>query len=102
MVAELREQVRTACTGVEKRVKDRQTASGVKDAYTQYWIEDLIKRARKLKAEQPGRSESSVQAELFSWAEEHASDIYSPFLTLEGMQVCKQDDFGSYSHVLRP
>ncbi|KAI0741214.1 hypothetical protein C8Q76DRAFT_609125, partial [Earliella scabrosa] len=82
ILAELKLQVREACSGVEKRVKDRQTLTGVKDAYTQYWIEDLIKRARCAKVEQPERTQASIQEELVQWAEEHSAEIYNSFLTL--------------------
>lgn len=34
--------------GVEKRVKDLQTESGVKDAIAQYWIEELLPKGRAL------------------------------------------------------
>ncbi|KAI0713662.1 hypothetical protein C8Q76DRAFT_843912 [Earliella scabrosa] len=82
ILTELKLQVREACSGVEKRVKERQTLTGVKDAYTQYWIDELIKRARQAKAEQPERSQASIQEELVNWAEEHLGDICNPFLTL--------------------
>ncbi|KAJ7924500.1 hypothetical protein B0H13DRAFT_1511636, partial [Mycena leptocephala] len=40
--AELEKQVKLACSGVMKLVKDSQTNTGVKDTYTQFWIEQLI------------------------------------------------------------
>ena len=76
-----------ACTGIEKRVKDRQTLTGVKDAYTQYWIDELIKRARDQKKEHPERSADSIQTELMAWADAHADEIYNPFLTLRGART---------------
>lgn len=42
IVEELEKQVKLACSGVASHVKDSQTRTGVKDAYTQHWIDDLI------------------------------------------------------------
>ncbi|KDQ12289.1 hypothetical protein BOTBODRAFT_634607 [Botryobasidium botryosum FD-172 SS1] len=41
---ELESQVKLACRGVAKAVQEQQTATGVKDGHTQYWIEKLLKR----------------------------------------------------------
>jgi len=76
-----------ACLGIAQHVKDRQTATGIKDAYTQYWIDDLIKRARTMQENEPNRSSASIQAELFEWAEENQDRIYSGFLTLKGSYI---------------
>ncbi len=73
-----------ACSGIEKHVKDRQRATGVKDAYTQYWINDLIKRARSMKIEHPEMSDEEIETELVSWADANAEIIYNPFFTLRG------------------
>ena len=62
----------------------QQTNSGVKDAYTQHWIDFLIARARTLKKEHPECTSADIEKELLSWVEEHKADIYNPFLTLEG------------------
>lgn len=86
-LAEVKAQIKLSCLGVAAHVKERQTASGVKDAYTQYWIEKLIDRARAMQKEQPGRDHISIQTELFEWAEQHKDDIYSGFLTLKGESV---------------
>lgn len=63
-----------------------QTATGVKDIYTQYWIDDLLERAKTMKKEEPTRSWDSIQVELMTcqWVTEHITDIYSGFLTLKG------------------
>ena len=59
-LAEVKTQVKLSCLGVAAHVKERQTASGVKDAYTQYWIEQLIEHAKTMQKEQPGRDPASI------------------------------------------
>lgn len=74
-----------ACLGVAQHVKDRQTATGIKDAYTQYWIDHFIRRARTMQENEPSRSNVLIQEELFEWAENNKDQIYSGFLTLKGL-----------------
>jgi len=78
-------QVRTACLGVAVTVERLQTETGVKDTYTQYWIDNLISRARDLKKAQPQRKPTEIQDELMVWVNENKTKIYNPFLTLEGI-----------------
>ena len=73
-----------ACLGITQNVQNQQTENGVKDAYTQFWIDDLIARARILHKKHPERTPLDIQAELLAWVHEHKSDIYNPFLTLDG------------------
>lgn len=73
-----------ACTGIAQHVTDQQTKTGVKDAYTEYWIKDLINRARKMKSANPERSNESIASELRQWVEDHRSEIYNPFLSHAG------------------
>ncbi|TFK90573.1 hypothetical protein K466DRAFT_516936 [Polyporus arcularius HHB13444] len=82
---EVKRQVYLACSGVEKPVKVRQRETGVKDAYTQYWIDDLIKRARAMKQDHPELTEDDIRTELISWADANADKIYNPFFTLRGL-----------------
>ena len=77
-------QVELACLGVAQNVQNQQTKTGIKDAYTQYWIDYLIARARTLRKEHPGRTPADIQSELLTWVQEHKSDIYNPFLKLDG------------------
>ncbi len=80
----IKNQVELACVGVAHNVQIEQTKTGIKDAYTQHWIDDLIDRARKLRKDYPERTTSEIQKELLAWVHEHEGDIYNPFLTLDG------------------
>jgi len=78
------EQVRAACLGVAKTVKDLQTNSGVKDAFTQYWIDELIAKARAMQKLQPSRSPQEIQAELMAWVDANKPAIYNSLLMMPG------------------
>lgn len=84
ILTDVESQVKLACLGVAKSVQTQQTKSGIKDTYTQHWIDFLIVRARTLQKEHPERIAADIQKELLIWVEEHKSDIYNPFLTLDG------------------
>lgn len=73
-----------ACLGIASTVQAEQTKTGIKDSYTQYWIDDLVGRARKLRKDHPERTGDEIQNELLSWVHAHEDDIYNPFLTLNG------------------
>jgi hypothetical protein len=73
-----------ACLGVAQNVQNQQTEKGIKDSYTQFWIDDLIARARVLRKDHPEQTTADIQTELLSWVHENKSDIYNPFLTLDG------------------
>ncbi|EDR03329.1 uncharacterized protein LACBIDRAFT_307447 [Laccaria bicolor S238N-H82] len=80
-------QVKTACLGVAQHVKDSQQDTGVKDGYTQYWIDVLIDRARALQKEQPQHTAIDIQNELFTWVNANKVAVYNSFLTLEGFDA---------------
>ena len=61
-----------------------QQTTGIKDAYTQYWIDYLINQARTLHKEHPEWPTADIQSELLIWVQEHKSEIYNPFLKLDG------------------
>jgi hypothetical protein len=84
IVEELEKQVKLACSGVASHVKDSQTRTGVKDAYTQHWIDDLITRFKELKQGDPTRTDADIQAELVGWTLTSKDKIYSGFLTMKG------------------
>ena len=84
ILQEIKRQVELACLGIAQTVHNEQTNTGIKDAYTQYWIDDLIGRARALRKSHPEKTTTEIQNELMVWVNAHESDVYNPFLTLEG------------------
>lgn len=84
ILSEVKCQVELACLGVAQNVQDRQTDTGIKDNYTQSWIEHLIARARTMHQEQPQRSMADIQTELLTWVNQNEANIYNPFLTFDG------------------
>ncbi len=84
---DVRSQVELACLGVAQNIQNQQTENGIKDGYTQYWIDDLVARARTLRRNHPGRTTADIQTELLTWVHENQSDIYNPFLTLDGERL---------------
>ncbi|KAF8193520.1 hypothetical protein K438DRAFT_2131595 [Mycena galopus ATCC 62051] len=89
ILEELRKQVKLACSGVIKHVKDSQTETGVKDAYTQFYIDELLSRFKELKKEEPNRTVDEIESELLQWTVDNKDTIYSPFLTLKGFDPAK-------------
>lgn len=83
-LAELKKQVELACGGVSKRVQELQTQTGVKDVYTQYWIEQILARAAEMRQQEPDVSEATIKSELIQWTRDNEEKLYSPFLTLKG------------------
>ncbi|EPQ57708.1 hypothetical protein GLOTRDRAFT_126197 [Gloeophyllum trabeum ATCC 11539] len=83
-LSEVKAQVQLACHGVAKHVSTRQTDTGVKDSYTQHWIDMLLKRARELKAANRSRSKEDIAKELMEWVIQNGDNIYNPFLQVPG------------------
>ncbi|KAJ6595239.1 hypothetical protein DFH09DRAFT_906296, partial [Mycena vulgaris] len=50
-IAQIKEQIKAACLGVETAVEALQTATGVKDKIAVHWIEQLIQKAREMQKE---------------------------------------------------
>jgi len=69
---------------VARVVKDLQTETGVKDAFTQYWIDKIIDRAREMQKLQPSRPPREIQAELMEWVDANKPAIYNSFLMMPG------------------
>ncbi|KJA24001.1 hypothetical protein HYPSUDRAFT_1078326 [Hypholoma sublateritium FD-334 SS-4] len=84
ILADIESQVKLACLGNAQNVSNQQTKNGIKDAYTQYWIDYLIDRARATQKAHPERTKDDIQNELLLWVQENKTDIYNPFLTLKG------------------
>ncbi|KAJ7773784.1 hypothetical protein B0H14DRAFT_2538938 [Mycena olivaceomarginata] len=83
ILEELQKQVKLACAGVSKPVKASQTDTGVKDTYTQFWIDGLITRFQQMKKDEPDRSIEEIQEELIQWTVDNRDKLYSPFLTMK-------------------
>jgi hypothetical protein len=96
-LAELKKQVDLSCLGVAKTVSDSQTDTGVKDAYTQFWINQLIDRAREMKTKEPLRSTESIAEELRKWVSDNEDKIYNPFLSHPGRTFLDFDLFGFHT-----
>jgi hypothetical protein len=72
---------------VAKRVQELQTQTGVKDAYTQFWIEEILARAAEMRREDAELSEDAIKSELIQWTRDNEGNLYSPFLTLKGAKL---------------
>ncbi|KAJ7697762.1 hypothetical protein B0H16DRAFT_1668990 [Mycena metata] len=70
IILQLEKQVKLACSGVLKPVKDLQTETGVKDVYTQFWIDGLISRFKEMRKDPPNRSPDEIRDELVQWTVE--------------------------------
>ncbi|KAJ7487101.1 hypothetical protein FB451DRAFT_1026126 [Mycena latifolia] len=89
ILEELEKQVKLACSGVVTHVKDSQTETGVKDIYTQYWIDKLISHFKEMKKDEPDRSVEDIRAELVQWTVDSRDQIYGPFLTMKGFDPAR-------------
>lgn len=76
------EQVQAACLGIAQTIENMQMATGVKDPFTQYWIEDLIEWAQNLQKANPACSAIDIQEELMAWVLANKDMVYNSFLTL--------------------
>ncbi|KIM81307.1 hypothetical protein PILCRDRAFT_89258 [Piloderma croceum F 1598] len=88
-LAELKMQANLSCLGVAKMVSDSQTGTGVKDAYTQFWINQLIERVWETKHRVPFCSIDSIAEELWQWVTTNEDKIYNPFLSHSGFDLSK-------------
>ncbi|KAF8140706.1 hypothetical protein K438DRAFT_1531072, partial [Mycena galopus ATCC 62051] len=83
-LTELKNQIELACGGVAKRVQELQTQTGVKDVYTQYWIDIILARAAQMRREDADISDADIKNELIEWTRDNGEKLFSPFLTLKG------------------
>ncbi|KAJ7504451.1 hypothetical protein B0H11DRAFT_1982381 [Mycena galericulata] len=56
---------------------ESQTETGVKDMYTQYWIDQLISRFKQMKKDDPTRSNTDIEDELVQWTRANSDKIYN-------------------------
>jgi len=78
----LQKQLRLACSGVKARVAKEQSSTGIKDSYTQYWIDKLLERVQAMKNE--GMDAAKIEQELIKWVEENKSTIMNKIFTIKG------------------
>ncbi|KAJ7223043.1 hypothetical protein GGX14DRAFT_626835 [Mycena pura] len=78
----VQKQIKLACEGDEAELKKTYTASGIKDKYTEYWINDILSQFKK--EVEKGASKDTVSVALKQWVKDNNDDIYSPFLTTDG------------------
>ncbi|KAJ7867689.1 hypothetical protein B0H14DRAFT_3587901 [Mycena olivaceomarginata] len=87
--AEIREtldkQLQHAMRGDAKAVGDLQRDTGTKDKITQHWINQLLARAKDLKAERRTRTPTEIAAELQKWYDDQPGDKRNPLLDLPGL-----------------
>ncbi|KAJ6631855.1 hypothetical protein B0H10DRAFT_1937610 [Mycena sp. CBHHK59/15] len=70
----LEDQIKLAIYGVEAPISNLQTATGVKDKVTQYWINIFLKKVQQMKADSPGCTADSIAKELQSWLDKQPGD----------------------------
>ncbi|KAJ7811767.1 hypothetical protein B0H13DRAFT_2472436 [Mycena leptocephala] len=73
--------IELACKGNETELKKMYTASGIKDKYTEYWINDILSQFKK--QVDSGVSKETVTEALKKWVEDNRKTIYSAFLTTD-------------------
>lgn len=83
---EIKAQLLAAMTGVRKSVTKLQTKSGIKDAIAQYWIDQLIDKARALRQGVDGPKLTKAQAveRLKVWLETQTDQPFNPLLAMPG------------------
>ncbi|TEB03984.1 hypothetical protein FA13DRAFT_1807811 [Coprinellus micaceus] len=84
---EVEHQLQLASRGVALTVTTRQTETGVKDVYTQFWIEWLIQWSQEQQKCREGQSLEEIKAELMDLIESDHDSVYNPFLTLKYSNV---------------
>ncbi|KAF8879345.1 hypothetical protein CPB85DRAFT_1497712 [Mucidula mucida] len=90
IIRELEKQLHLACSGVVQHVKDSQSATGIKDAYAQHWIQDLISRFHATKSDPKNtKTPEEIKADLIQWVMDNRDKIYSGFLTTDGFDPTK-------------
>ncbi|KAJ7503663.1 hypothetical protein B0H11DRAFT_2222291 [Mycena galericulata] len=89
ILTELKKQVKLACSGVAQPIKNSQTETGIKDAYTQHWIDHILEQFKEKKRQAPDRTNTEIQEEHIQWTLDNEEKIYSGFLTLKGFDPTK-------------
>lgn len=77
--------LKLACLGVKSNVTKEQAATGIKDPYTQFWIEQLFSQAQELKNQ--NLSPTQIQDKLLHWVDEKMDAIRNGIFTLRGIGI---------------
>ncbi|KAL4242639.1 hypothetical protein ABKN59_011828 [Abortiporus biennis] len=65
---EIKSQIEVVALGVQARVSERHTASGVKDPLAEFWIQQLLEKAHQLQQDQVVTEiKETIQHELIQW-----------------------------------
>ncbi|OBZ70704.1 hypothetical protein A0H81_09161, partial [Grifola frondosa] len=86
-LSEVKAQVLLACKGNATQVTKCQTDTGVKDPYTQHWINDILSHFQQLKCLHPSCSDEDITKALETFVREHDCNLYNPFLQIEGFDI---------------
>ncbi|KAJ7798304.1 hypothetical protein B0H14DRAFT_2618003 [Mycena olivaceomarginata] len=70
---------------LETQVKLACSDTGVKDSYTQFWINDLLERFQTMKKNNPQKPVHNIENELVQWTSDNRDKIYSPFFMTKGI-----------------
>ncbi|KAJ7592184.1 hypothetical protein C8J56DRAFT_1046557 [Mycena floridula] len=89
ILTEVKRQIKLSCQGIAAPIKEAQTDTSVKDAFTQYWIKHILKWFKTLSEANNNQTESDITAELLKWVDENYEKIFSPFLMLKGLDPTK-------------
>ncbi|EJD42815.1 hypothetical protein AURDEDRAFT_67175 [Auricularia subglabra TFB-10046 SS5] len=81
----VKQQFKVACDGFATNIKEEQTESGVKDRIAEYWIQQLLDRAKELKAGDRSRSKESIADELLKWLYDQPGDKWNVLLDWIGV-----------------
>ncbi|KAF8206039.1 hypothetical protein K438DRAFT_2092296 [Mycena galopus ATCC 62051] len=76
---ELENQIKLTCAGVAAPIKDTQTTTGIKDPYTQFWINDTLSCFKSLVRATPCLSPAEIQQELLDWVKKNRDKMKNPF-----------------------
>lgn len=86
-IACLEAQLAVASLGKAQRVKEMQSASGVKDSFTQHWIDYFLSHSRSFHKENPTVAPERIQAILQGWVSGNSGLVYNPYLQAVGKSL---------------
>ncbi|EIW73880.1 hypothetical protein CONPUDRAFT_25752, partial [Coniophora puteana RWD-64-598 SS2] len=81
-------QIHLAMYGVEKPIKDLQTATGVKDKIAQHWIDTLLEKSRHLSST-TNLTHEQIYEQISAWFYEQPGQWMNPLLSVPGLDPCR-------------